>query len=352
MSQFRILLVGLGNRGTMWGRVIDREADMEICAVMDMDPARIKTFLANRPGIPSYNDLAQALAETKPDAVVLVTPPDGHLQQARLIFAAGVPLMSEKPLTLDMAQSLEITRMAEQAGVPLSVGLNFRYLACTQEMRSLVQSNRFGAPNFAVFNYLRNRDWWRPGMNTYPRVMEHPMMLEQSIHHLDLIRYVYGREVESLTCRCWNPPWSVYAHDANVTCQLTLTGGLEVIYTGTWTGGWNELKFQWRTDCPEGMIEQRELFSDIIVASTADSTPTPVPLPPCEPFLDDTAGLLRAFHSSLTKGEALPCTGTDHLESLAVCFAAIEAHQTGRRIDMAEFRARHNLPQPIAEVAR
>lgn len=348
MSDLRILLVGLGNRGTMWGRIIDREPGMEIAGIMDTDPARIQTFLSGRGAIPGFSSLDAALAETRPDAVVLVTPPQGHLEQARLIFEAGVPLLAEKPLTLDLATSLEITRLARAADVPLTVGLNFRYLACTQEMRRLIRENTLGDPSFAVFNYLRNRDWWRPGMNTYPRKMKHPMMLEQSIHHIDLIRHVYGREVEALTCRCWNPPWSVYDHDANVTCQMTLQGGLEVIYTGTWTGGWNELKFQWRTDCPEGMIEQRELFSDLWTARTGDAEASPVTLAPCEPFVDDTAGLLRAFRDALAGRASLPCTGVDHLESLAVCFAAIEAHETGRRVDMAEFRARHALPEPLA----
>lgn len=326
--------------------MIDRDPAYDIAGVMDVDPARIAAFLEGRAHVPAFDDLPRALAEVRPDAVVLITPPQGHKQQAAEIFAAGVPLLCEKPLALDMAESLEITRMAEAAGVPLSVGLNFRYLACTRKMKDMVAEGAMGAPSFGVFNYLRNRDWWRPGMNTYPQKMKHPMMLEQSIHHIDLIRHVYGREVESLTCRCWNPPWSVYDHDANVTCQLSLSGGLEVIYTGTWTGGWNALKFQWRTDFPKGMIEQRELFSDIYAAGTEDAEAHPVPLPPCEAFIDDTAGLLCAFADALAGKAPLPCTGTDHLESLAVCFAAIEAHETGRRVDMADFRARHALPTP------
>lgn len=343
----RLLLVGLGNRGGMWGRIIDREAGVEIAGIVDTDPKRIESFLAGRPALPAYADLPAALAEVKPDAVVLVTPPDGHLAQSRQVFAAGVPLLSEKPLTLDMAEALTICDEARAAGVPLSVGLNFRYLACTRKMRELVQGESLGVPGFGVFNYLRNRDWWRPGMNTYPRRMRDPMMLEQSIHHLDLIRHVYGREVVSLTCHQWNPPWSVYDHEANVTCQLTLTGGVEVVYTGTWTGGWNPLKFQWRTDCPGGMIEQRELFSDLWIARTEDADATPVPLEDCEPFVDDTAGLLRAFRDALAGTAPLPCTGVDHLETLAVCFAALDSHRTGRRVEMAEFRARHGVPEPV-----
>ena len=144
-------------------------------------------------------------------------------------------------------------------------------------------------------------------MNKYPLTMRHPMMLEQSIHHLDLIRYCYGREVEAVSCRTWNPPWSVYAHDANVSCLLTLEGGLEVNYLGTWTGGWNELKFQWRTDCEHGVIvQQRTVFRISAGAGRRTTALTPVPLTPDVPFLDDTGLLLDAFAAASQAGASCP----------------------------------------------
>lgn len=348
---FRILLVGLGNRGRMWGRIIAAGAETEFAGIVDTDAKRIETFCADHGPLPAFGDLKTAIAETRPDAVLLVTPPGGHLAQSRIIFEAGIPLLAEKPLTLDMKEAQEIVTAAEDAGVPLSVGLNFRYLSVSQGIKTLVAEKRFGDPNFAIFNYKRNRDWWRPGMNTYPQTMEHPMMLEQSVHHLDLIRYCYGLEVEEISCRNWNPPWSVYKHDANVSCQMTMEGGMEVHYVGTWTGGWNQLKFEWRTDCPEGVILQRELFSDLVTAATEDVEPTPVAIPDCVPFVDDSAALLDAFRLAIRNKTALPCTGADHLETLAVCFAAIESHETGRRVNMAEFRARHGLRKPMFSAA-
>jgi predicted dehydrogenase len=341
----RILQVGLGNRGTMWGRIIADHPDIVCAGIVDADPVRIEAYAAAFGALPSFTDLAIALGRVSADAVLLVTPPDGHLEQARLVFAAGLPLLAEKPLALDLDEAREIVDLAQNLGCPLSVGLNFRYLPVSREIRRLVMGETLGAPGFGTFLYHRNRDWWRPGMNTYPLTMHHPMMLEQSIHHLDLIRHCYGREVEAVSCRTWNPPWSVYAHDSNVACLLTLEGGLEVNYFGTWTGGWNDLKFQWRTDCERGVIVQGELFSDLATAGTADEALVAIPLEPCVPFLDDTRALLDAF-AAACRGEAdWPCTGRDHLRSLALCFAAIESDDTGQRVDLRGFWARHGLPE-------
>jgi predicted dehydrogenase len=210
-------------------------------------------------------------------------------------------------------------------------------------MRSLITEERFGTAGFGQFTYQRNRDGHQARLNKYPLTMLHPMMLEQSIHHLDLIRFVYGREVEAVACRTWNPVWSMYAHDANVACLLTLEGGLEVSYLGTWTGGWNELQFEWRTDCSKGVIIQRELFDTLATANTDDTTLNLVALPEARPFFDDTRSLLQAFIGAVRRGGPPPCTGRDHLRSLALCFAAIEASETGRRVMTSDFHARHNL---------
>lgn len=343
-SPFRVLLVGLGNRGRMWREIIARTEGVTLSGLVDVNPATVASYAAAHPELPVFTSLADALTATVSDAVLLVTPPDGHLAQARQIFAAGLPLLAEKPLTLELAEAVTIVELAAQARLPLAVGLNFRYLPVSQKIRELVAAEAVGAPGFGHFTYQRNRDGKLPWLNKYPLTMRHPMMLEQSIHHLDLIRFCYGREVERVVCRTWNPAWSMYAHDSNVSCLLHLQGGLEVSYLGTWTGGWNELRFEWRTDCAGGVIVQRALFDDLAVARMTAPELTPVALAPCEPFYDDSAALLRAFVAHVRTGAPLHASGADHLITLALCFAAIESSATGRAVHMAEFCARHNIP--------
>src|SRR2546430_10930802 len=75
---------------------------------------------------------------------------------------------------------------------------------------SILRSGAIGAPGFARYVYWRNRDGYRPGLNRYPLTMRQPMLYEQTIHHLDEMRFVYDAEVERVSCRCHNPPWSMY----------------------------------------------------------------------------------------------------------------------------------------------
>ena len=340
---FRILQLGGGNRGCMWARVAAKAGGIEIAAIVDPSPTARDRFGAENPKIPWFTEIDVALASGNFDAALLVTPPDGHLDQCRRLFTARLPILAEKPLSDSLETSIAIVNLADAADLHLTVGLNFRYLPCSQTMRDWLTNEKLGRVGFGQFSYLRNRDGKRPGLNRYPLSMEHPMMLEQTIHHLDLIRYCHGREVEEILCRTWNPPWSVYAHDANVHCLLAMEGGIEVNYFGTWSGGWNRPDFEWRIDCADGVFVQRELHSNCTFARSADTALTPIPIKDAEPYYDDTTILLKDFVAAVKNNTPPPCDGRDHLRSLGLCFAGLESAKTGKAVKLAEFYDRTGL---------
>ena len=340
---FSVVIVGIGNRGRMWAETCTHSGAAQVVAAVDPSDTARADFAQRWPEIPLFPDMTMALNATRCDAVILVTPPDLHLAQAREIFGRGLPILAEKPLTLDLAEATEIVALGERSGLALSISVNFRFLPVTAAYKALVAGKTMGEPGFGHFSYIRNRDGWEPRLNKYPLTMWHPMMLEQSIHHLDLMRHVYAREVETITCRTWNPGWSMYAHDSNVHALLRFVGGMEANYFGTWTSGWNQAEFRWRTDCSAGVIIQKELYSDLFTARMADTELTPVALPPARAFIDDSEALLRDFIRAVKGGGAVPCDGADHLRTLALCFAGIESAATGQAVDVATFQARHGI---------
>jgi predicted dehydrogenase len=339
----RVLLAGLGNRGRMWATVLARAEGTQIAAAADVSLGARERFAAEHPDVPTYASVDAALDAGEYDAVVLVTFPEARWEQVRPILTGGIPLLAEKPLALNLPEAVAIVDLARSRGTPLAVGLNFRFLPVTLKLRELLAGGLVGSPGFGQFVYQRNRDGKLPHLNKYPLTMQHPMMLEQTIHHLDLIRYCYNRRVEAVACRTWNPAWSMYEHDSNVNCLLGLAGGLEVNYLGTWTGGWNTMQFAWRTDCEGGIIVQRELFADLAWARTGETHLQPIEIAPCEPFYDDTEALWHAFQAHIRTGAPLACSGADHLVTLGLCFAAIESSATGRTIDFGAYCRRYGI---------
>ena len=267
---------------------------------------------------------------------LLCTPPGGRHGQVAAACEAGLAVLAEKPLADSVADAEAHVAAAADAGVSLAVGLNFRYLAVTRALKTLFADDRLGPPEFGRFTYERWRDGRLPHLNKYPLSMPQPMLWEQSIHHFDLMRYVYEAEPVRVSARTFNPSWSLYEDDANVAALLTFTGGIEVSYLGTWAGNWQEMGFEWRTECRRGIAVQREMLGGLAYAHRDDPELTPVPLPREEPWVDDARALLADFVSHLREGTELPCSGTDHLSSLRMVEACILSSQGEGAIRLSE----------------
>ena len=142
------------------------------------------------------------------------------------VLESGAHLLSEKPLSLDFDEGIRMVKAAEDAKLGFAVGLNFRFQHSVLKAREILRSRRIGAPRFAGYSYWRNRDGYAPFLNKFPLTMRQPMLYEQVIHHIDSIRFVYDSEVERVTCRCSNPPWSMYRDDATTIAIFDMTAGL------------------------------------------------------------------------------------------------------------------------------
>lgn len=343
----RTLLVGVGTRGKHWARLLNDHPGTNPVGYVDLVQDNL-TWARSTYGADASNcfvSLEEALTKTEPDLVVLATPPMGHLREAHAVFAAGCDLLAEKPLTIEFDESIEIVRAAEAAGRKLVVGLNFRYLPVTIKAKELF-ANELGRPSFARFDYWRNRDGRRPGINKYPLTMRQPMLYEQSLHHLDLFRFAYDAEVVRVWSRGHNPPWSMYRDDATVMALLEMTDDLLVNYCGTWSGQTKVNEFMWRTDCENGSLFQHELFSDLRVAHSNTTSQERIALPEIENFIDDTRALLADVVKQLAEGAMLPHpSGIDHLKTMALTVACDESSASGHPVEMAEFYVRHNVPE-------
>ena len=330
----RLLLVGLGARSRVWRQVIEADPRARLVGVADTDAARAAALGAEL-GLPHATDLATLAGLAEADAVILVTPPFGRANQIAAACAAGLAILAEKPLADSLAEAEAFVAQADAAGVPLMVGLNFRYLAVTQATKALFAEDRLGPPAFGRFLYERWRDGRKPDINRYPLTMHHPMLWEQSVHHFDLMRFVYGSEPVTISARTWNPPWSMYAHDANVSALITFANGVEVTYQGTWAANRNSLDFDWRTDCARGIVVQADMFGALSFALRDDPSATPVALPAHEPWISDATGLFDAFLAHLLDGAPLDCSGADHLQTLRMVEAVAAASAKSQTITLA-----------------
>ena len=344
MTPLRVILVGVGARARMWHRVVAAHPACRLVGFVDVRADAVAAAVADTPGTVGGASLAEVASRVDADAVILSTPPGGRHDQIAAACAAHLPILAEKPLADSVAEADAHVAAAAAAGVPLAVGLNFRYLAVTRALKTLFAADRLGRPEFARFTYERWRDGHQPRLNKYPLTMDQPMLWEQSIHHFDLMRFVYDAEPVAISARTFNPSWSMYRGDANVAALITFSGGLEVTYQGTWAGNWQRMNFDWRTECRHGVAVQGDMFGALAFARRDDADLTPVALPSVEPWVDDATALWADFVAHLRGGGPLPCPGTDHVQSLRMVEACIESAATGHAVDPRHLRYERTSP--------
>ncbi len=339
-----VLLVGVGVRGRMWARILASEPGVHVIGYVDPDPAA-RAWVRETFGTQArcFTNHTDALAALSPALAVIATPPMERRSLCLALADAGCALLIEKPMTVDLADAMAIANHCQQVGQRCFIAMNFRFAATTVAARTILQRGDLGAPGMAHLTYWRNRHGWASGLNKYPLTMRQPMLWEQTVHHLDLIRHCYDAEVRTVTATTSNPAWSDYADDATVCATLTLTSGMIVQYTGTWAARTARDTFTWRTDCARGALVQTALFDGLHIVHDGTEAMEYVPLPVQEPFMDDVRLLLRAVLHDLSTGDDRAPRVDDHIRTLAVT-AAIEASaDLGMRVHVPSFAAAYGI---------
>ena len=326
----RIVLVGAGVRGRTWARIVEEEAGVELVSIVDREPERA-----------NVTNLADVLHAT--DGVIIATPPESHRALVEEALTAGKHVLCEKPLSEELEEVDAMIRCADEHDRRLIVGMNFRYLSTSQRIREIVAKRDLGALSYAQFTYVRHRDGRRSDLNDYPMTMPFPMLLEQSIHHFDLIRFCYGEEVRRLVADSFRPAWSTYENDCSVSVLMELESGARVNYLGTWTSAWNKMSFSWRSDFAAGVLLQGSQFGDLARVDfepelglegerfKVDAEPiVPEVLASCTPLVDDSRALLKELTGELPA----VTTARDHVQSLKIVQACIDSARESRWVTL------------------
>lgn len=129
-------LIGVGR----WGRNVVRSlgglADIAVLtAVASRNP---DTAGLAPPDCRIFADWRDMLVAGGLDGVVIAAPPALHAEMTLAAIAAGIPVLVEKPLTMDPAEARAIQAAARAANVPVQVDHIHLYSAAFRRLRTLL----------------------------------------------------------------------------------------------------------------------------------------------------------------------------------------------------------------------
>src|SRR4051812_27169141 len=190
MSKLRLIQCGVGGMGKAWyTNATGSSPDFELIAIVDVVEAALVEAGEALKIDPQhrFNSLEAALDAMEADAVLTVTPPAVHVEHARLAFARGLHLLTEKPIAHDLPSAQEMVELARRADRQLVVGQNMRYSAHIARLTQLVRDVEILGPvAHGHIDFLIPADF--PG--TFRETMEFPLLVDMAIHHIDLVRAV------------------------------------------------------------------------------------------------------------------------------------------------------------------
>lgn len=142
MKKIRVGLIGLGGVGRVHLGAY-RESDMvDVVAVADSSPGALKA--AHDDAVVSYDSAAAMLSAEALDIACVLTPPVTHEAVVTECAKAGVHILCEKPLAVELRSAQSMIARCEAAGVRLHYGASYRFLPAFVEARRLVASGALG----------------------------------------------------------------------------------------------------------------------------------------------------------------------------------------------------------------
>ncbi|QYR20701.1 Gfo/Idh/MocA family oxidoreductase [Paenibacillus sp. sptzw28] len=116
----------------------------EMKAICGRDPEGVEQARAQFGWESAETDWRKLIARNDIDLIDINAPSDAHKEIALAAAAAGKNIFCEKPLALNLADSIEMLNAAEQAGVKHMVGFNYRFAPAVQLAKKLISEGRIG----------------------------------------------------------------------------------------------------------------------------------------------------------------------------------------------------------------
>jgi len=192
MFDLRVAVLGVGVMGADHvARLSTRISGARVSVVNDYVAEKAEQLAAGLPGCRALSDPLDAIADPDVDAVVLATPGPTHEKQLLACLEHGKPVLCEKPLTTDVATSLEVVKREAELGKRLiQVGFMRRFDHEYAQLKALLDSGDLGR---ALVLHCAHRN---PAV---PPTFDSAMVVRDSlVHEVDVTRFLFDEEIASI----------------------------------------------------------------------------------------------------------------------------------------------------------
>jgi predicted dehydrogenase len=344
--ELKAALVGCGAMSRAWLQAAAKISDLRVVGLADLDAARAQDR-AEEFGLNDViiaRDVDDLIDQSRPDLLFDVVVPSARHRVVRAGLAAGLHVLSEKPMAATLEEARDLIAHAQSAGRIHAVVQNRRYVAGVRRIARAVKDGAIGdiASVHADF-------FLAPHFGGFREEMDHVLLLDMAIHTFDALRCMTGLMASGVYCREWNPPHSWYQEGSSAAAIFELESGAIFVYRGSWCAQGLQTPWEsaWRFVGAKGSLSWDGADSIRIEALATGRereglfdpvTPIEPPALPEGDRIGGHVGVLHDFVAAIRGGWEPETVGHDNIRSLAMVFGAIESAEMGRRVAIENLR--------------
>jgi UDP-N-acetyl-2-amino-2-deoxyglucuronate dehydrogenase len=227
----RVGIVGLGMAVTPHAKsLLDLRDRVQVAYAFSPSVERRRKF-AERFPFPQCNRLETILEDRLVGAVLVLTPPNTHLDIVERCAAAGKHVLLEKPLEVSTANAEQLVKKTSH--VKLGVVLQHRFRPAAEKLRERLNDlGNLVSASAAIPNWRPQSYYDQPGRGTRWRDGG-GVLLTQAIHTLDLFLSFVGEPLEVKSFVATTPVHRMETEDLAVAAALFKSGAIGTVHATT-----------------------------------------------------------------------------------------------------------------------
>ncbi len=331
----RFGLLGAGRIGKVHAKAVTGNSKAKLVAVADaMAPAA--DAIAAQYGC-EVRTIAQILAASDIDAVVICTPTDTHADLIEQFTNAGKAVFCEKPIDLSLARVEACLSVVRANKGTLMVGFNRRFDPHFKAVRAEIDKGSVGEVEMVT---ITSRDPGAPPLDYIAR--SGGIFRDMTIHDFDMARWLLGEEITEVSAMASvlvDPAIGAAGDSDSVQVMLKTASGKMALISNSRRATY-------------GYDQRIEVHGSKGVVSAENQRPVSIEVanglgytrPPLHDFFmtrytEAYAAEIGAFIDAVGAKTAAAPSGEDGLLALALAEAALLSVKEGRTVKVSEVTA-------------
>jgi predicted dehydrogenase len=324
----KFIVVGIGFWGKEWVELLWKHPRASVVATVDKNEAAA-VWSQQTYGIPCFNDLATATAKTSADAVLVVTNPNQHKPVILEALRLQKHVLVEKPMVTCMDEAVEIAAAAKSAAGKVMAAQGYRFMSGPGSVRERLARGDIGGLQAVKIRFRKHLPDLIANREHSIYALPHSILLDMSVHHVDLLRFMTKHEVTSVVAVEHDTPDNAFKHPSNALCLMRLQGDIPVVWDGDWCarGAVTSWEGEWQFVGSNGRL----FWDGVLDKAFRTSIRLEIPgqetreLMAIESVQERRLPLLEHFIDSIGRGQQPEPSIEDNRKTLAVVFGSLES---------------------------